>query len=385
MKTNLLPGATWFAAAPGRVNLLGEHIDYNDGIVLPVAIDRTVQVEARPLPGDVVRLQAVDLGAAAAFSLAALDQKVDLEGKPLPSWALYPAGVAWALRQNGFRVSGLEAAYTSNVPIGAGLSSSAAVEVAFAVLWQALGGWPASRMRLAQMCQQTENSYIGLHSGLMDQFASANGVEGQALAFDTRSLAWEAVPLPAHTLIVIADSKVRRSLATSAYNDRRAACEQALALLQPHLPGIRALRDVSPAEFERLADRLPELVARRARHVVQECARVAEALACLKAGDGVGFGLLMNAGHVSLRDLYEVSCPELDRLVEIASSLPGCLGARLTGAGFGGCTVNLVKENQAAAFVADLRETYIRSTGRQAEVYLCRASQGATVNHVEQR
>jgi galactokinase len=378
---DLLPSATHLSIAPGRVNLLGEHIDYNDGIVLPAAIDRAVQVAARPLPGDEVRLFACDLRQQVSFSLSALDQRVDLAGKSLPAWALYPAGVAWSLRQNGLPVSGLEAAYTSNIPIGAGLSSSAAVEVAFAFLWQALGGWQATPMRLAQFCQQTENGYIGLHSGLMDQFASAHGVEGHALAFDTRSLAWQALALPRRSVLVIADSKVRRSLADSAYNDRRDACEQAVALLRPHLPGLVALRDIPPARFDALAGLLPEVVRRRARHVVEECARVEQALVCLQAGDAAGFGRLMNAGHASLRDLYEVSCPELDALVQAAQSLPGCWGARLTGAGFGGCTVNLVDEAQAGPFIAGLKEAYTRATTRQAEVFVCRASRGA---HVEQ-
>ena len=202
-------------------------------------------------------------------------------------------------------------------------------------------------MTIAQLAQRAENAYVGVACGLMDQFASANGVEGHALYFDTRSLDFYPVPLPEGTVIVIADSGVRRTLATPAYNDRRAACEQAVALLKPHLPGIQALRDVTPSDFGRLSHYLPELVARRAQHIVEECARMEEAVVVLKAGDADAFGRLMLAGHASLRDLYEVSCPELDVLVSTASALPGCFGARLTGAGFGGCTVNLVESSQA--------------------------------------
>jgi galactokinase len=261
------------------------------------------------------------------------------------------------------------------------MSSSAAIETAFGVLWEKLGGWGLDRMTLARLCQQAENRYVGVNCGLMDQFACANGVEGSAVFLDTRSLQWYPVPLPPKTVIVVADSGVRRSLATSAYNERRAACEQAVAILQAYLPGIRALRDVSTAQFTQYSDHLPELVARRAQHVVEECARVQEALECLRRSDADGFGRLMIATHASLRDLYEVSCPELDVLVEIARDLPGCWGARLTGAGFGGCTVNLVEENQAEAFIRSLKAGYLQQTGRSAEVYLCRAVPGA---HMEE-
>ena len=366
--------------APGRVNLLGEHVDYNDGCVLPAAIDRAVRLAAAPRRDRRVILDAADLNRTIAFDLEKLENKQDVEGHPLPSWALYPAGVAWALQQRGLPTVGFEAVYTSDVPVGAGLSSSAAVEIAFAALWEALGGWQVDRISLAKIGQEAENRYVGVQCGLMDQFASANGVEGHALFFDTRSLEWRPVPLPAGTVIVIADSRVRRSLTTSAYNDRRAACEQAVELLRPHLPEIRALRDVSVAEFERYADGLPEIPQLRARHIVQEIARVEQAVICLQEGDAAGFGQLMLAGHASLRDLYQVSCPELDSLVETARHLPGCYGARLSGAGFGGCTVNLVAEEQAQAFIKELKSGYTHHTGREADVYLCHASRGV---HVE--
>jgi galactokinase len=351
-------------------------------MVLPAAIDRSVKVEGRARADRLAVLRASDLGQAVTFRLDELASKSDTAGAPLPGWARYPAGVAWALQEKGFAVSGLEAAFTSNVPIGSGLSSSAAVEVAFAALWQELGGWACSRLDLARLCQRAENAYVGVNSGLMDQFASANGVEGHALYFDTRSLEFHPVPLPAGTVIIVADSGVRRSLASSAYNERRAACEQAVALLRPHLPGIRALRDVTPADFARFSVHLPELVARRAQHIVEECARMEEAAAVLEAGDADAFGRLMLAGHASLRDLYEVSCPELDLLVETARDLPGCFGARLTGAGFGGCTVNLVAEPAAEGFINSLRQAYEQATRRQAEVYLCRASRGVHVERV---
>ena len=382
MLSDFVPNATHCSTAPGRVNLLGEHVDYNDGIVLPAAIDRSVKLIARSRPDHLVTLRADNMGETVTFSLDRLIHKADVLGQPLPAWARYPAGVAWALQEKGVEVTGIQGAYNSNVPIGSGLSSSAAVEVAFAALWQELNGWSGSRMDLARLCQRAENAYVGVNCGLMDQFASANGVEGHALYFDTRSLEFHPVPLPAGTVIVIADSGVRRTLTTSAYNDRRAACEQAVALLKPHLPAIRALRDVTPADFARLSHYLPEVVARRAQHIVEECARMEEAGVVLEAGDAESFGRLMLAGHASLRDLYEVSCPELDVLVDAARNLPGCFGARLTGAGFGGCTVNLVVENQAEAFIAELKRMYAESTRRQAEIYLCRASQGVEVEKI---
>lgn len=365
------------AVAPGRVNLLGEHVDYNDGFVLPAAIDRLVQIAATPSADGVVTLHALDLDQSVSFRLDALESHADVNGRPLPAWAAYPAGVAHILRLEGRTVSGLQAAYTSDVPIGSGLSSSAAVEVAFAVLWRAIGGWEADALTLARACQRAENQYVGVNCGLMDQFASACGVEGHALLFDTRSLAWQAVPLPPGTAIVVADSGVRRSLANSAYNERRAACEQAVELLQTYKPGLRSLRDISSVEFAAYSALLPAEVMRRAEHVVKEITRVQDAVVALQRQDAGLFGGFMFSGHASLRNLYEVSCPELDALVEIARRLPGCFGARLTGAGFGGCTVNLVDAARAETFIQGLREGYQQRTGRTAQVYLCQASAGA--------
>jgi galactokinase len=365
------------ARAPGRVNLLGEHVDYNAGPVLPAAIDRAVSLAARRNEDGIVRLYALDLAEDVQFDLADLDAKIDVEGRALPGWARYPAGVVWALVKKGLAVTGLDGVFTSDVPIGAGLSSSAALETAFAVTWQQMGGWEVDRMTLARLCQRAENEYVGVNCGLMDQFASAHGVAGHALYFDTRSLEWEALPLPQEALLVVADSGVRRSLAVSGYNERRAACEQAVALLKTFLPHIESLRDVSPTEFAALSEYLPESTRRRAEHVVKEIARVQSAAVALRNDDRQSFGALMYAGHASLRDLYEVSTPELDALVEISRGLPGCIGARLTGAGFGGCTVNLVEAGAADDFIEGLTAGYRELTGRQAQVYLCQASQGA--------
>lgn len=372
------------ARAPGRVNLLGEHVDYNAGWVLPAAIDRAAYVLAAPCPSPLVALQAPDLNASATFRLSELDDKVDAFGQPLPRWAHYPAGVAHALRALGLNVVGLDAVLASDVPRGAGLSSSAAVEVAFAAAWQALGGWSLPPLELARACQRAENDYVGVQCGLMDQFAAACGRAGHALLLDCRTLEWEALPLPAGVSVVVADSGVRRALAEGEYNARRAQCEAAVGALQALTgdPGLRALRDISLDDFNRHAPALHPLTARRARHVVQECDRMRRAPALLRAGRLADFGALMNDCHRDLRDLYEVSTPELDALAEAAQGLEGCYGARLTGAGFGGCTVNLVASDLAPAFARDLAAAYTRRTGRAAEIYVCEASDGAgVVNH----
>lgn len=366
----------WISVAPGRVNLLGEHVDYNDGFVLPAAIDRRVQVAASAIPEPLVTLVAVDLDKRITFHLSDLQEKIDNHGQPLPRWARYPAGVAWALGAAGVQVKGIQAVFSSDVPIGAGLSSSAAVEVAFAALWTAFHGQPHDRLELARLCQKAENQYVGVNCGLMDQFASACGVADHALFFDTRSLEWEAAPLPSNTAIIIADSGMRRSLVESAYNERRRSCEQAVEILKRFLPAIRSLRDVSTVEFAAYSTELPEEIRKRAEHVVKEIHRVEAAMAPLRRDDGRAFGALMFAGHKSLRDLYEVSTPELDTLVELARGLPGIIGARLTGAGFGGCTVNLVETQQAQVFMEGLKDGYAKSTGKQAQVYLCHASEG---------
>ncbi len=361
------------ACAPGRVNLLGEHIDYNAGFVLPAAIDRATYVAVVPDERPTLTLEALDLGEAAAVDLN------DLEGRPAQAWARYPAGVAWALREAGLEVRGMKAVYASTVPRAAGLSSSASVEMAFAMAFQHLGGWSRPPMELALLCQRAENKYVGVNCGIMDQFASACGQEGQALLLDCRSLSWEAVSVPANTAIVIANTCVRRELGSSAYNERRSQCEEAVRLLSARLPGVRALRDVAVADFERHAGLLSGKVAQRARHVVEDCERTRVGAARLKKGDAVGFGKLMDECHASLRDLYEVSCPELDAMVAAAQGLPGCYGARLTGAGFGGCTVNLVEQGATAAFSKALAARYNEATGLEGEIYTCRASAGARI------
>jgi len=253
------------------------------------------------------------------------------------------------------------------------------VEAVFVLAWQSAGGWPASPMDLARLCQHAENDFVGVHCGLMDQFASLHGARGQALLFDCRLFTWEGVPIPPEGAIVVADSGVGRHLGASAYNQRRAECEQALHVLQQRIPGIRALRDVTPEMFAENAGVLPDLIRRRAQHVVDECLRPRLMADALLAADLPRAGELLNASHASLRSLYDVSGPELEMLVEAARRQPGCFGARLTGAGFGGCTVQLVEATQAAEFGQSLADAYQRASGRRAEVMVTAAAQGAQV------
>ncbi len=365
--------------SPGRVNLLGEHVDKNGGKVLPLAINRSIKLTAEPRNDQVLCLHALDMDQSVVINLNNLDAKVDTSGNPLPGWALYPTGVAWSLKNAGFEVSGIDCKYSSDIPIGAGLSSSAAVEVGFAVLWQSVSGWQMDRLTLAQYCQKAEVEYANVNCGLMDQFACANGVEGHAVLLDTRSLEYKPVPLPRNTAIVIADSSVRRTLVASAYNERVADCKAAVAIVQKKRPSICSLRDISVVEFEKLKNQMPEAVYLHARHVVGEIERVDQAILYLEAGDSEMFGKIMFETHASLRDFYEVSCPELDLLVDLASEHQGCIGARLTGAGFGGCTVNLVEKEKVDEFIQYLSTEYTNRTKKKAAVFSTLAMQGAFI------
>ncbi len=357
--------------APGRVNLIGEHTDYNDGFVLPMAIDRAVWLVVRPRDDRQVIVSSLDFGGTTSFSLDEISHNAD------QLWSNYLRGVAWALQEQGYRLRGMEGVIAGDVPIGAGLSSSAATEVAAAKAFQVVSGFDWDGVTVALACQRAENEFVGMRCGIMDQFIAVLGQRGHALLIDCRSLAHELVPLPTGLRVVVADTMKRRGLVDSEYNLRRQQCEEGVERLQEHLPGIRALRDVSSADLVRYGHTLPEVVRRRCMHVVQENERVLRAVAALREGDAVAFGRLMNASHASLRDLYEVSCRELDLMVEIARSVDGCLGARMTGAGFGGCTVNLVEEGAVSRFQEIVRKAYERQTGLAPHLYVCAASEGA--------
>ncbi len=363
--------------SPGQVNLLGEHVETNQGVVLPIAINRCVRLAARPRADRTVTVESRNPDERVSFELDNLQARVDSAGNPLPAWALYPAGVAWALSEAGLAVGGLDVVIDSDLPDGVGLGSSAALEVAFALAWSKAGVWQLERMQLARICQRAENSYVGVNCGLMDSFACAHGVARHALLFDTRSLQWQPLPMPPDTIVILADSGARSELSHTAASQRRAACQQALQALREDLPDIQALRDVSPAQLKTFADRMPAELYLRALHIVTEMERVRQAAMRLVQDDAAGFGKLMNASHASLRDAFEVITPELDWLAARAQEMHGCYGARLTGAGFGGCTVNLVAAGQSEVFMETLREGFEVQFGRDLPLYLCQAGRGA--------
>jgi len=387
---------TVLVRSPGRVNLIGEHTDYNDGFVMPLAIDREILIVGRRRRDDGVRLYSLDMDGEAAFRLADVASPADrperrssqagqngraagIGPSQVEGWGRYAAGVAWALREEGFDAGGFDAALVSSIPAGAGLSSSAALEVGVAVLLKELFGLALDPTRIAVLCRRAENEYVGVQCGIMDQFAVALGQQGHALLLDCRTLEYRPVPLPTqHVRLVVADTGVRRALASSEYNLRRRQCEEGVALLGRHLPGIRALRDVAPHEFVRLRDDLPAVIARQCGHVIYEDTRVLAAADALSEDNFTACGRLMNASHASLRDEYEVSCPELDVMVEIASTVPGVYGARMTGAGFGGCVVSLVRSDAVQALAAAIEAQYPERTGKTPAVHVVAPTEGAS-------
>jgi galactokinase len=361
------------AFAPGRVNLIGEHTDYNEGFVLPAAIDRGVAVAARRAPGDSFTLHALDLGARCAFS------RLRPERDPAHPWADYFKGVVRALASRGLDVPACEAAITGDLPRGAGLSSSAAYEVATLVALRALGALPLSSLDVAKLAQEAENQFVGVACGIMDQMASTFGAPGHALLLDCRSLAHQAVEIPPGLKIVVVNTGVHHALASSEYNRRRAECEEGVRILSSLRAGLRSLRDVEPEDEARFFSKLPPVVRQRCRHVVSENARVLAMVTALRAGDTTRLKTLMAASHFSLRDDYQVSCPELDVLVDLALAHPACRGARLTGAGFGGSTVNLVDAAAVASFSEVVAAGYQARTGRSSAIYVFAPSAGARI------
>ena len=369
----------YLSLAPGRVNLIGEHIDYNGGPVFPAAIDRYVYLGANKISSGDIQINSLDFDQTITISLEDIEKKIDTFGNPLPEWALYPAGVIWVAKRNNLEIGPFQSIFTSTIPIGAGLSSSAAVEVAFGALLRELNHWDIDNMELAKICQNAENEYIGVNCGLMDQFASANGIQGSALYFDTSNLEWFPVELPEEIALVITNSKLPRTLSSSEYNLRRKSCEIALKTIQESFPTKKYLSDLSIGEFEEVREYLNEVDAKRVQHVVYETNRVKLSIESLKTNDIHKFGKLMIESHQSLRDLYEVSTPELDLLVSTAMKLKGCFGSRLTGAGFGGCIISIVDSKKVKEFVKNLEEEYFKTTKIKPETYVCEASDGVSV------
>lgn len=371
---------SFIVRAPGRVDLIGAHTDYNEGWVLPAAINRYVWLAVKELPSALVALRALDFGGEeAVFRLTDLEDAQALDGQPLPQWARYAAGVAWSLQEAGLATPGTQIAIASDVPIGVGLASSAAVEAAYAVAWAHITGWEVDRMELALLCQRAENEYVGVRSGLMDQFASLFGKANHALLFDCRTREWSSVPLSDQVSLVVADTGTRRTLANSPYNERRAECEQAVQALQRYLPHVRALRDLSLEEFGEYADVIPEPARQRAQHVIAENERVRAAARALRVGEVAVLGELMDESYLSARDLFEAGGPELEAMWQAALGHPARLGGRFVGAGWAGCMVFLVASAEAEDFGRYLSERYQQATGRVPTLYYLQAADGAQV------
>ncbi len=340
-------GVAW---APGRVNLIGEHTDYNDGFVLPMAIERGVSAAFAPRDDGRLRAHALAFGETRDAAIAELTPEVNDPRNPSGHWFAYVAGMVWAMRRAGLPIGGLDVAIAGDVPMGAGLASSAAVEIGVARVACAAASIAWNARAMARLGQQAENEFVGVSCGIMDQLASAACEDGHALLVDCRSLETRLVPIPEEASLVVMDTGVRRSLAGSEYNERRAACERAVAAVRTIAPGVHALRDVDAALLERARGAMDEVAYRRAHHVVHETRRPLDMADALDAGDLAAAGRLMNASHASLRDFYDVSSPELDAIVALARGHAACFGARLTGAGFGGCAVALVASSGVEEF-----------------------------------
>ena len=350
---------------PGRVNLIGEHTDYNDGFVLPAAIDRGVFLAIAPRADRTVNVHALNFQDSTSFSLDALAYDKTHE------WSNYVQGVASVLQERGFALHGMDAVLWGNLPVGASLSSSAAVEVATAFAFKTVSNLDLPLEQMPKLCQRAENVFVGVNCGIMDQFAVTLGQRDHALFLDCRTLDYQRAPIPADIKIVVCDTRKPRTLAASAYNQRRAECEAGAKFF-----GVTALRDVSLETFRARENELPEIIRKRARHIITENQRVLDTVAALERGDMQTVGALMAASHSSLRDDYEVSVRELDVMVELAQAQAGCIGARMTGAGFGGAAIALVQENATDEFVTQVSAGYQNATGIVPLLLVTRAQDG---------
>ncbi|MGH9969029.1 MAG: galactokinase [Pyrinomonadaceae bacterium] len=365
-----MAGARVFRA-PGRVNLIGEHTDYNDGFVMPAAIGFSTLVTITPSTDRTLTIFSENFGEQVEVDLNDPDQKHQ------GHWSDYVRGVAVMLQQAGHHLLGATLRIRGEIPIGAGLSSSAAIEVATCHALLANSGLELGQVEIAKLCQKAENEFVGMRCGIMDQFVSCFGQAERALLLDCRSLDYQLLPLPESAGIVICNTTVKHELAAGEYNVRRAQCEAGVRHFAQSQPNVRALRDVTEAELQRYGSDLSEAIHRRCRHVITENQRVGNAATALELGDLETFGHLMNESHRSLRDDYEVSCQELDLMVELAQGVAGVYGARMTGGGFGGCTVNLVKAESVEEFKRVVGQGYERGTGLAPEIYVCSAADGA--------
>jgi galactokinase len=365
--------------APGRVNLLGAHVDYNEGWVLPGAIDRAIWLAVGRGAEPLLRASSLELGDGGAVALDPVPGPAAATGRASRGWMEYAAGVAWALATAGHLVTPIDAVVGSELAPAAGVSSSAALEVAFLVAWRELGGLALDEVGAARLGRRVENDYVGVQSGMMDQFASLAGRRDQVVLLDCRTFGWERLPLPSGVSVMIADTGVRRRLVDGPLNDRRSECVEALRLMCQRGCSLAALRDVT-REALGAADYLPDSLHRRVRHVVEECERVRHGASLLRDGcDAAAIGALMSDSHRSSRDNYEVSIPELDVLAEAAWTAPGCHGARLVGAGFGGCIAALVDDDRAGEVAASVERAFAARFGRAPCVHRCRIADGASV------
>ena len=358
--------------APGRVNLIGEHTDYTGGLVMPAAIDFNTVAVVGPTKGGRSVIHSVDFKKEFEFDASALPEKAKHD------WTDYPAGVLWSLKQSGVVTPQFTMTLQGDVPLGAGLSSSASIEVAVALAALALAGKSMALTDVALACKKAENGFVGAQSGIMDQYIACCGVKDHALVIDTRDLGSRAVPLPSDVRLVICNSMVKHSHAGGEYNERRAEVEEGSRALRAANPDIHELRDARLEDLEEARGSMSENAFLRCRHIITENVRVEEAATALAAGDMKRMGELMAEAHASYRDDFAASCPEVDLLVELAAAEPGLIGARLTGGGFGGCTVNLVEAAHAEAFRRDIHSAYLERAGIDAEIYLCQAAAGAS-------
>ena len=357
--------------APGRVNLIGEHTDYNDGFVMPAALGFSSYVAIAQRSDAKLRIRSKEFSGDFEFDLHSLPKQ------RTGTWCDYVLGVATILTQRGVNLCGANLLVHGEVPIGSGLSSSAALEVASALAFMSLGTQQIPLPELAKICRQAENEFVGARVGIMDQFVSCMGKAGHAFLLDCRSLEFKYVHIPSGIRLVVCNTKVKHDLASGAYNKRREECEEGVRYFAKWNPSVHALRDVSIELLNKHATDLPETIAKRCTHVVYENQRTLDAARALTEGDLKRVGELMHESHRSLRDLYEVSCRELDVMVESAEGLPGFVGGRMTGGGFGGCTVNLVQEGSAQDFAERIADRYRKATGIDPQTYLCSAEDGA--------
>ena len=356
--------------APGRVNVIGEHTDYNDGFVLPAALELATFAAAARRDDRRLRIHSMLMKETVEFDLD------EATPKPRKDWSDYVRGIAVILQAAGKRLAGTDLMIWSDVPVGAGLSSSAAIEVAVGYALRSTAGLAVDLTELALACQRAENEFVGMRCGIMDQFIACHGAAGRALLLDCRSLGWRLVPIDRKARLVICNSMVHHAHAASGYNDRRRDCETGVALLAKALPGIKALRDVSSEAIERHAALLPPVVYRRCRHIVTENDRTERAAAALEAGDLVLCGKLMDESHVSMRDDFEISCPEVDVMVGLNRAVPGVFGARMTGGGFGGSTISLVEAGAVEGFIASVAPDYQKATGLTPTIFTCSPGAG---------